>query len=321
MEILNEKPTSESKVNDNTRTRDGTFCPMCSKQFFNNSSLRRHLRMVHKADDVDLVLQAKQPASELNETVDQPVNASFCDLSSNIQKYQGLIKTDQSTKQYICEKCAIPFASSKQFLRHFHREHLKDFHGLSDSEINLFAKPAKKYICDECSKPFYSEIMFLQHFQHRDDLVCQKCPNPKKFRSKCSLANHLEYVHGLINESSDDQNKKKKEQKCSDCNKRFPTVYSLRNHFERFHMPVNGGAINLQEMAEMVQTISKKQEPTTVVTPILRIDNLDEHRCEKCNRTFKNRLKLMKHIHFYHMKIGDEPLKKCPFNDEILETK
>lgn len=414
--IVAEDVQQSPTIEDNTKSKDGPFCPMCSKQFFHQSNLRRHLIGVHHKNPKS-ILQAQlshgeskapekiafyelpsdkqesqgmeqiyvapdhkdicspealdyEPEREKQENSEKIEDKKMIEERSDIERktapkqlstvtrcrrhtkaihpvslnnYKKISKQSVKIKKYICEKCAKSFGSPNLFLQHFRiqhlandnldsskdklvgkficpgcperfscsnsfRTHLKGVHGLKNKQISSIPTATRKYICDECTKPFYSKKSFLQHFQANHLAISEETLDKV---SRGNLSRHTHRSSQTIsNKLSVDDKSKKKIHKCSVCNKKYGSLYMLRNHFGERHSSVS----DAKRSAEIIQLLSGQQDSTTLVgSGYVHNDSSDVPRCEKCNRTFENRIKFTRHIQFYHMKIGEEALKKCPY--------
>ena len=116
--------------------------------------------------------------------------------------------------------------------------------------------------CDKCTEIFKSSTELEQHIQ-------ESHKSPELSCEKCGTVLHSK-THNC-NETS--ANSIMKSNECSFCKTSFPTVSTLKNHMATMHM-------------DMICS-SEIKKPN--------------HKCNKCEETFKDRTLLLKHVKESHL--------------------
>ena len=221
----------------------------------------------------------------------------------------------------VCEVCSKPCTSNTDLQDHFNE------HDVGTTTCNLCNKKVldlefsqKHHLREEhdgvsqcrlCSKIFYSANLISRHFRYmhpqRKNFKCEKCGDI--FLSKDEHRKHYEWCekrpkvpettplssHGLPLDGIN----------CTTCHKKFPNLQSLQNHL--LSLDCNSFEIELETPKVHSQNVDLKPQPELLKekmekdVDVKRKKNPGEPvNCDRCKMTFRNKLRLAKHVWHVH---------------------
>ncbi|XP_050436519.1 zinc finger protein 91-like [Adelges cooleyi] len=223
-------------------------CDACDKTFTSNSTLKKHIRIIHDgAMDYECNYCGRKTAykNQLKKHIlrhhcgikERPPSyeCMHCDkkfyMVANLYKHK---KIHQTTTRMVCNICGRSYKSDRYF-----RIHLRDHENPEKykclicgrlcmsrlSQISHMKSHTTKINCDLCCKIFTSNQSFKKHCdivhnKGTKDFLCDLCP--KTFYEKQHLQIHMTVHTG------------EKSHTCTTCGKNFARLYTLLMH-QRVH--------------------------------------------------------------------------------------
>lgn len=224
-------------------------CEHCSVRFFNEKSLKNHIKREHSnAQNVcklcDAILDKKSIHSHM-------VNVHK-DVKVSEKKVSGIqLTNDANPDIYACSSCQSFKATTDlhAFMEHCKVAHAGDETSLSCgicSEVCLSVISLRKHLrkmhkteyqthrCNHCKfgtwTPQDLEAHKVQEHPELEQHICNQCEEGKTFFSKQDLQNHIQKKHNdkaLVDEESKTQ--------CKQCFKVLSSVKKLKEHTKNMH--------------------------------------------------------------------------------------
>ena len=252
-------------------------CGTCSKEFSDKSNLHRHVRQVHE--------KSKPHQCEL-------CKKSFAD-KGNMKVHVRFVHNFD--KQFKCTKCLATFKAKQNLDIHTKSKHLneklkcklceKDFTSpgnLLNHEENVHEK-IKPFNCDKCQKSFRKGSVLKEHINRvHMKLKPYKCDICEKyFSTKTEVDDHKAKLHNT-------------RKRCTFCDERFSIKQVLDKHVKTIHLENNH--LFKCNLCEESYTKQKQFEEHKANVHAIQF------RCELCDKTFKIRRCLLRHLTRQHKK-------------------
>ncbi|XP_046405915.1 zinc finger protein 226-like [Ischnura elegans] len=185
-------------------------CQKCSETFDSREKLSRHMK------------SHKEPKTH---------SCSFCGKSFvDSNAYKLHVRTHTGEKPYECQYCEKRFSRPYERMKHerIHtgeRPHVCEICGKTFRVsycLTLHKRTHsgdRPYTCDTCGKRFKAHSAYKHHVQIHSDVRKYQCPFcPKAFKTMVHLSGHKKtHTKPFL---------------CSECNRRFASLYSMKAHME-----------------------------------------------------------------------------------------
>jgi hypothetical protein len=279
-------------------------CELCGKKTFN---MERHVRIQHEKE--------------------KTLECAGCDkkfLTPFTLKKHQLTHTSLESRAEPCPRCGVEVTNMKQHERFVHQKDLRFSCGEEGCQTRFTSKHhMKKHMesvhqnakqkCPQCDKliGLYSRSSHIRivHEKRRDH-VCPECQ--KTFQSKTHLRNHVQRVHLLLRVECPDCGKmvqdlhnhqqyvhlKVKNFPCEECDTRCTTNTALRKHVSAVHLGLTEECPECGDVVKHLEQHIKQRHR----------DIQKKHQCAECEKFFKCRTYLSKHIMRVHLELREA----CP---------
>ncbi|KAG8225687.1 hypothetical protein J437_LFUL001719 [Ladona fulva] len=185
-------------------------CKKCSETFDAKDKLSRHMRS-HREQKTHVCLYCGKTFTDSNafklhvrsHTGEKPFECTYCGKTFS-RPYERMKheRIHTGERPHVCEICGKTFRVSYCLTLH-KRTHSGD----------------RPYCCDICGKRFKAHSAYKHHVQIHSEERNYKCPYcPKAFKTMVHLAGHKK-THT-------------KPFSCTECNRRFASLYSVKAHME-----------------------------------------------------------------------------------------
>ena len=273
-------------------------CEFCNKQLSSKKVLRRHVILKHLKNgrhQCPVCFRRFFSSHELGRhmPVHTNVKAHVCEICGKSYKQSGHLhrhlQIHTGEKKFECDICKRLFAQKTNLENHYS----------THSEIKLFE-------CKECDAKYKHKNSVYTHYKRchsgKRDSVCIVCD--AGFQSKRLLRKHIKDVHSSALYS------------CTQCPRKFMLQKYLNKHVnkhEKGDMKDEKGDFKDTE-ENVLEDISQNKCPlcsSTFKTKHHLKVHLTKHEdteisCDKCTKTFKWRLSLLRHIRVEHIEKGDK---------------
>ncbi|XP_071440242.1 zinc finger protein 235-like [Hetaerina americana] len=185
-------------------------CHKCSETFETREKLTQHMKF-HRESKVHNCIYCGK---------------SFLDSNS----YKLHVRTHTGEKPYECQYCAKKFSRPYERMKHerIHtgeRPHVCEICGKTFRVsycLTLHKRTHsgdRPYTCETCGKRFKAHSAYKHHIQIHSDARNYKCPFcPKAFKTMVHLSGHKKtHTKPFL---------------CTECNRRFASLYSMKSHME-----------------------------------------------------------------------------------------
>ena len=214
--ILKGKKAMGNHIKLKHETSDQIACGECGKRYFNETTLKMHIRYTHSKSF------KKYP----------------CETCGKVFKFSNALvahmNTVHSEKKEMCEQCGKKFAHKAHLFLH-----VKNLHEMANQE--------KDKMCDHCGKTFKTRSQLVLHVRSAHDtsrdFVCTQCG--KAFKIQSSLNHHMKFheeksfeceicgkkFHTFAMQSRHMKHiHTEKNYACEECGKRFVDEEELHEH-------------------------------------------------------------------------------------------
>ncbi|XP_017878730.1 oocyte zinc finger protein XlCOF6-like [Ceratina calcarata] len=266
------------------------LCKICNKNFKKTDTMVRHLN-VHKRVNPKEVLSILKEIREKRklENILEP-EISITEVENN-NDGKGTIEkcaiNESATLNALtneileCEnkETNVEYVDNKtESICSINEEHCRNKKSLRKcSQLDV----KKKFVCTVCNMKFYRQDRLNSHksrYGHDDDSASLEVQKPFDDKSAIKL------INTWIREELDSDNEEKGFP-CKTCGKSYDTKKSLFKHLQNVHNEkcTKCGKICTCDEKEKIQ-----QKP-----------NKKSYRCDKCDKSFENELKLQKHLRIH----------------------
>lgn len=241
-------------------------CPLCSKLFFNKSSLNHHLKKT-KHFDLKCVHCHKTFRSQTGLTL----HSKQCIPKKTFDKYSKLVTdgNDRRPESHECNVCKCSFLTMANLLEHKILVHLK-----KKFEFKQQKDPIPKYSCSTCNQLFICQSSLTKHkrqlHKSKKKLTCRTCN--VKFIGEGLYEKHFE--------ASECRHRENLQYQCTVCSKVYSSNVHLRSHFKQMH------SSNSQHFDCDICGLSFSRK-NSIVRHMRRGDHRNTLQCEFCLATFK----------------------------------
>ncbi|XP_060075148.1 uncharacterized protein LOC132554841 [Ylistrum balloti] len=282
-------------------------CPVCSVAI-DKGSLLTHILTYHPQRQIK-TRSDEQSTPQYNFKCNQCDKTFTKELTMLIhqQKHMANRQTDLD-KSNQCPVCKVKFTTFGNMRRHFNVIHSdakpfmchlcgKSFKTNDTLKCHVKIHNREKYLnfkCKTCGKGFFRKRLLKDHetlhIPGATTCMCDICG--KRFRLKPNLSKHMNSVHNM-----------ERNHVCATCGKTFKLKEQLRNHM-RYHVIKEG---KVGEVGNKYGKIYKcdtcgKFCPSSYSLKIHNTSHSSErpYGCEICDRRFKVKSKLMRHVQNVH---------------------
>ena len=268
-------------------------CSICVKIFQNRAEHLKHRNLVHNTKNRE--------------------SASICHLceksflnKNNLSKHIAFSHTN-NPDEGVCDQCEKTFANRYQLVDHKHKSHVE-----------------KKYSCDLCNLKFSSGWLREQHVKRKHlklkDVACQKCAY--KGFSVQHLRIHIINKHsdfkpyscelcpmafsrvvGLYQHKETHENamKNSKDIPCAICGKMFISKKGA-GRCEKKHQSEGRYKCRVENCEATFNGTQKRNRHQKKAHVTGKVANVEVYPCHKCDKAFKYRPDLKRHIKYVHEK-------------------
>ncbi|XP_059622754.1 zinc finger protein 771 [Phlebotomus argentipes] len=178
-------------------------CTICNKKFESEESFRMHSN-VHQE-------RATYAKESRRKDAPRPYACQYCDKAF-IRPHEKVKheRIHTGEKPHACEVCGKTFRVAYCLTLHM--------------RTHTMVRP---YVCSLCGRRFKAHAVYNHHMKTHGDERNYKCPFcPKAFKTAVQLSGH--------------KNSHTKPFSCTECNRPFASLYSVRAHMEMHRKPANG---------------------------------------------------------------------------------
>ena len=276
---------------------NGKFkCPYCLVKYSTESSRWNHIKRFHKEKVEEFSVNQKIykcPSEGCEEKYLK--NGS---LMKHALKCHDIVvpHTQRPTADKECPFCDKRSSSLAILVSHVETQHLLE----SENPVykEFISKNKKSYVCQECGRVFPNSQGFTSHMRDSHPIVvsmdstekCNICE--KSFKSKNVLKAHMKRHEQC-------------ESLCGECGKSFPNQIKLKDHISRFH---RNKTVSCPICFEFFSNHGQLKRHTRTL-------HLNErnHACDKCEKRFPDKVRLIQHITAVHDKLKPYLCEQCPF--------
>ena len=288
-------------------------CDLCTKLFWNKSSLQIHTRI---CDGV-----FKPTRKFIKKSSDQEIKYIIV-TSEEGKKYQCLKCSDlllsrvafhshkkKHQEKFKCDKCSKKFRSKMDC-----ENHCMMCDGIVRGRLNYVLKKqgeGKIYECKQCKKTFPYRLYFNDHFVKSHPEECFKCDKcPKLFPTSLKLKIHsgkctrnYKIIHGTEGNLY----------QCNKCNRTFSNKSSFFSHFSKEHQEKKLKCEKCYKMfryKSLLEIHVKKCDGVLITTKVKRKERSQKEnyqiieregmnlfQCNDCEKSFTKRVNF--HMHYY----------------------
>ena len=314
--------------------KTGVICPKCSKQLGHKHTLKSHLKICQT--NIQLKCEIcnrafKTPSGVRNHKMSEHSNeynfqCELCEdrfkIKENLQRH---IKVNHAPKgSYQCPHCRKPYEVKFMLTKHskicrkgprgqkiFQCDLcLKNFRSAEavKRHKNSFHEGLRNFACTECDKTYTDHTPLRKHIQtahtEKGSFECKECKKTFDKAVKLDAHNYRSHV------TKDDKIE------CRFCKKSMHK-YSIKEH-EQAHIDFAAQKFKCEKCSRV---FSRGFEYKNHVRKHEKADNneVENHPCDQCGKSFKQRGYLLKHINYIHRKSEAGKWKCEPCNKEFAQ--
>lgn len=261
-------------------------CSMCSKQYFNQFELNRHINRAHHADAPQL----------------ENVTCNSCNKSYSYRYWdlfvQHVAQKCPKTIRYECDYCSTVLKSKTKLIEHFVNRH-------------NFACEAKALPCPKCDKLFFKKNSLSWHLKtnhlqykcNRCHKICHSKSGLSLHKKRCSLQtsstsrnfecpacnvkfSHKKSYQRHLTESKCNKTAKLQGYQCEACAKIYSRKSSLGRHVRKQHSDESEHRVTREQFSCDVCDKSFHQK-RSLLNHFRNGDHRTSFECEFCRAIFK----------------------------------